>query len=159
MVKMKSWSELTKTAGNFVGPKDSPWLFLKNYYRKITQFFLDSFHTQVWSFCEHWPYHLMLILVKSSWIKKDLNDITAAGFRCHFLSYQLQKRNTKNGAVVTSLRPFLFCDDFSIFLNSFVLKTLCNITTEKCVTKVSIIRYICRQTSIYLTKGMKNYEW
>ena len=34
-------------------------------------------------------------------------------FRCLFLSCQQQK-NTKNGAVVTSLRSFLFHDDFRI---------------------------------------------
>ena len=35
-------------------------------------------------------------------------------FRCLFLSCQQQK-NTKNKAAETSLRSFLFCDDFSIY--------------------------------------------
>ena len=34
-------------------------------------------------------------------------------FRCLFLSCQQQK-NTKNGAAVTSLRSFLFRDDFKV---------------------------------------------
>ena len=50
--------------------------------------------------------------LKSSRNKKGLNDVTAALFLVVFLSYQLQK-NTKNGAAVTSLRPFLFRNDFS----------------------------------------------
>ena len=33
-------------------------------------------------------------------------------FRCLYLSCQQQK-NTKNGAAVTSLMSFVFCDDFS----------------------------------------------
>ena len=37
-------------------------------------------------------------------------------FWCLFLSYQLQKNPTKNGAAVTSLRSFLFRDDFSDYL-------------------------------------------
>ena len=38
------------------------------------------------------------------------------GFWCLFLSCQQQK-NTKNRAAVTSLRSFLFCDDFSLLFN------------------------------------------
>ena len=36
-------------------------------------------------------------------------------FWCLFLSYQLQK-NTEKWAAVTSLRPFLFRDDFNVIL-------------------------------------------
>ena len=43
-------------------------------------------------------------------------------FRCLFLSYQLQKK-TENGAAVTSLRPFLFRDDFTKPMNP--LEQLC----------------------------------
>ena len=39
-------------------------------------------------------------------------------FWCLFLSYQLQK-NTENGAAVTSLRPFLFRNDFNRFVKSY----------------------------------------
>ena len=41
-------------------------------------------------------------------------------FRCLFLSCQQQK-NTENGAAVTSLRSFLFRDDFIGFLVSLCL--------------------------------------
>ena len=44
-------------------------------------------------------------------------------FRCIFLICQQQK-NTKNGAAVTSLRSFLFCDDFIQNCLAFVKKTI-----------------------------------
>ena len=50
--------------------------------------------------------------VMSSQNKKDLDDVTAARFWCFFAAGSWEKY-TKNGAAVTSLRFFLFCDDFS----------------------------------------------
>ena len=51
--------------------------------------------------------------VKSSRNKKDLKDITAAPFFGVFFSAASSKKNTVNGAAVTSLRSFLFLDDFN----------------------------------------------
>ena len=35
---------------------------------------------------------------------------------CCLLLLPVEKKDTKNGAAVTSLRPFLFCEDFNIHL-------------------------------------------
>ena len=48
--------------------------------------------------------------LKSSRNKKDLNDITAAPFWVFMLL--AAEKDTENGAAVTSLKSFLFCDDF-----------------------------------------------
>ena len=45
--------------------------------------------------------------------KKDLNDITAALFSVGFLLLAAEKTKNKNGEAVTSLRSFLFRDDFT----------------------------------------------
>ena len=70
---------------------------------------------------------LWIALLKLSRNKKDLNDITAAPFWVSF-SQLPAASSTKNWAAVTSLRSFLFCEDFSTksdpnyygFLNSTV---------------------------------------
>ena len=53
--------------------------------------------------------------LKSSRNKKDLNDVTAAPFLMSFSQLPAAKKNTKKGAAVTSLRLFLFRDDFRTF--------------------------------------------
>ena len=53
----------------------------------------------------------MFVALKLSRNKKDLNDITAAPFSVSFSQLPAAKKN-KNGAAVTSLRSFLFRDDF-----------------------------------------------
>ena len=45
--------------------------------------------------------------------KKDFNDVTAAPFLVSFSQLPAAKKNTKNRATVTSLRSFLFRDNFS----------------------------------------------
>ena len=55
-----------------------------------------------------WTMHLKL-----SQNKKDLNDVTAAPFLVSFSQLPAAKKDTENGAAATSLRSFLFCDDFS----------------------------------------------
>ena len=52
-------------------------------------------------------------LLKSSRNKKDFNDVTAAWFSVSFSQLPAAKKPTKNWAAVTSLRSFLFCDNFS----------------------------------------------
>ena len=52
--------------------------------------------------------------LKSSRNKKELNDVTAAPFSVSFFQLPAAKKTTENGAAVTSLRSFLFRDDFSI---------------------------------------------
>ena len=56
--------------------------------------------------------------LKSSRNKKGLNDVTAARFSVSFSQLPAAKKNTKNGANVTSLRPCLFRNDFSSFVNT-----------------------------------------
>ena len=55
---------------------------------------------------------LKACLSKSSRNKKDLNNVTAAPFSMSF-SHRPAAKNTENGASVTSLRSFLFRDNFS----------------------------------------------
>ena len=55
----------------------------------------------------------VLIWLKSSQNKKDLNDVTAAPFLVSLSQLPTANKNTDNGAAVTSLGSFLFCDDFS----------------------------------------------
>ena len=55
------------------------------------------------------------VQVKSSRNKKDLNNVSAALFSMSFSQLPAGKKNTENGAAMTSLRLFLFCDDFIIF--------------------------------------------
>ena len=50
--------------------------------------------------------------VKSSQNKKDLNDVTAAPFFVSSSQLPAAKTQTKNGVSVTSLRSFLFRDNF-----------------------------------------------
>ena len=45
--------------------------------------------------------------------KKDLNDVTASPFLVPFSQLPAAKKPTENEAAVTSLRSFLFGDDFS----------------------------------------------
>ena len=52
-------------------------------------------------------------MLKSSRNKKDLNDVTAAPFSVSFSQLPAAKKKTENGAALTSLRSFLFRDDFS----------------------------------------------
>ena len=52
--------------------------------------------------------------LKSSRNKKDLNDVTAAPVSSSQLP--AAKKHTKNGAAVTSLRSFLFRDDFICYI-------------------------------------------
>ena len=61
----------------------------------------------------------VLIWLKSSQNKKDLNDVTAALFWCIYFSCQ-HKKNTENRVAVKSLRSFLFCDDFSICFEKWI---------------------------------------
>ena len=56
---------------------------------------------------------LQVNFVKSSRNKKGLNDVTAAPFLVGFFAAGSWEKDTKNGAVGMSLRPFLFCDNFS----------------------------------------------
>ena len=50
--------------------------------------------------------------LKSSQNKKDLNEVTAAPFLVSFSQLLAAKQNTQNGAAVTSVRSFIFPDDF-----------------------------------------------
>ena len=52
--------------------------------------------------------------LKSSRKKKSLNDVTATPFSVSFSQLPDAKKNTENGAAVTSLRPFLFRDNFRV---------------------------------------------
>ena len=60
-------------------------------------------------------------LIKSSWNKKDLNDVTAALFSVSFSQLPAAK-NTENGAAVTLIKSFLFRDNFSKKANNFEMK-------------------------------------
>ena len=51
-------------------------------------------------------------LLKLSQNKKDPNDVTAALFSVGFFAAGSWEKDTKNGAAVTSLRSFLFRDNF-----------------------------------------------
>ena len=44
--------------------------------------------------------------------KKDLNDVIATPFSVSFPQLPAAKKHTENGVTVTSLRSFLFRDDF-----------------------------------------------
>ena len=57
-------------------------------------------------------------MIKSSRNKKHLNDVTAAPFSVFFFAAGSWKKDTENGAAVTSLRSFLFRDDFNKFTYS-----------------------------------------
>ena len=57
-------------------------------------------------------HHPKKYVLKSSRNKKDVNDVTAAIFWVSFSQLPAAKKTPKNGAAVTSLRSFLFCDDF-----------------------------------------------
>ena len=61
------------------------------------------------------PHHIYQRLLKSSRNKKDLNDVTAAPFSVSFSQLPAAKKTPKNGAAVTSLRSFLFRDEFLWF--------------------------------------------
>ena len=61
-------------------------------------------------------------ILKSSWNKKDLNDVTAAPFSVSFSQLPAAKKSTKKGPAVTSLSSFLFCDDFSSWILWAVLE-------------------------------------
>ena len=52
-------------------------------------------------------------MLKSSRNKKDVNDVTVAQFLVGFVAAGSREKDTENGAAVTSLRSFLFHDDFS----------------------------------------------
>ena len=54
--------------------------------------------------------------LKSSRNKKDLNDITAAPFSVLFFAAGSWEKDPENGAAVTSLKSFLFRDDFKILI-------------------------------------------
>ena len=62
--------------------------------------------------------------------KNDLNDVTAAPFFVFFVAGSWEK-DTKNGAAVTSLRSFLFRDDFNMFTNIFPNKLRFNYSQGK----------------------------
>ena len=66
--------------------------------------------------------------LKSSRNKKDLNDVTAALFSVSFSQLPAAKKHTENRAAVTSLRSFLFRDDFNTYV---VAKSIC--TYSLCV--------------------------
>ena len=51
--------------------------------------------------------------LKSSQNKKDLNDVTAAQFLVSFSQLPAANKTIQNGAAGTSLRSFLFREDFS----------------------------------------------
>ena len=55
----------------------------------------------------------LYVLLKLSQNKKDLNDVKYAPFLVSFSQLPAAKKSTENGAAVTSLRSFLFHDDFS----------------------------------------------
>ena len=55
---------------------------------------------------------LQAILIKSSQIKKALNDVIAAPFLVSFSHLPAAKKNTYNGAAMTSSRSFFFRDNF-----------------------------------------------
>ena len=50
---------------------------------------------------------------------KVLNDVTAARLSVFFLQLAAEKKNTENGAAVTSIRTFLLSNDFSHGFASF----------------------------------------
>ena len=76
-------------------------------------------------------------VLKSSRNKKDLNDATATPFLVSFSQLPTAKKPTENGAAVTSLRSFLFRDDFTTtttaldILNRLVI--LCS--AQRCTAK------------------------
>ena len=57
-------------------------------------------------------------------------------FWCLFLSCQQQKKNTEKGAVVTSLRSFLFCDDFTSF------QKMCSIRNHLTVCMWTVLKFL-----------------
>ena len=59
-------------------------------------------------------------VLKSSQNKKDLNDVTAALFSVFFAAGSWEK-DTENGAAVTSLKSFLFRDDFNTNRNLYIV--------------------------------------
>ena len=68
-------------------------------------------------------------------------------FWCLFLSYQLRKKPTKNGSAVTSLRSFLFRDDFSDnLINDSSVGT--ETVTAYCVPQIAILRIKMRSFEV-----------
>ena len=60
-------------------------------------------------------------LLKPSWNKKDLSDVTAAPFLVgFFFAAGSWEKDTEKGAAVTSLTSFLFCDDFVPYVSYFM---------------------------------------
>ena len=62
--------------------------------------------------------NIFAICLKLSLNKKDLDDVTAVPFSSSFSRLPAAKKHTKNGAAVTSLRSFLFCDNFAYIITS-----------------------------------------
>ena len=58
------------------------------------------------------------IQIKSLPRTNVLNDVTAAPFLVSFLQLAAEKKHTKNGAAVTSLRMFVCSNEFSANLNN-----------------------------------------
>ena len=75
------------------------------------------------------------LAVKSSRNKKNLNDVNA---ETSFFAAGSWEKDTKNGATVTSLMSFLFCDDFSIVLTG--LRILVNTHGSYIVRAMGILR-------------------
>ena len=56
---------------------------------------------------------------------KEFNDVTAAPYLVFFFATGSREKDTENGAAVTSLRSFLFRDDFMAYVctEKLVLQT------------------------------------
>ena len=64
------------------------------------------------------------LVLKLSQNKKDLNYFTAALILVSFFSAASSKKNTEKRAAVTSLRSFLFRDDFTVSFKRTVKKII-----------------------------------
>ena len=52
-------------------------------------------------------------------LSRNKKDLTAVSFLVSFSQLPAARKNIENGAAVTSLRSFLFCDNFSGFYKLF----------------------------------------
>ena len=62
-----------------------------------------------------------LKVLKLSQNKKDLNNVKAALFSVCFFAAGSWEKNTEKETAVTSLRSFLFCDNFKVHKNYFLI--------------------------------------
>ena len=95
--------------------------------------------------------------LKLSQNKKDQKIFQVHRFRCHFFTAGSWEKDTQNMATVTSLRSFLFCDDFSKLLNVNI-KYISNVRAKQSKFRVwiSISFY---KTNFQPIRASQSFSW